>query len=159
MCLLLYHDNAHSHTSLCVREFLAKHNVGMLPQPPHSPDLAPADLSIVSEIKTPLKGYHFESIEIIKAVVTAAINEVPFKRPLKERTKRGRDYVRKIYRCSWRVLWRLLLLCTGIANKSFKNAFNVFWDATCNFKKSIFRLSIHALCGIVFLLLLVEISK
>ena len=41
---VLHLDNVPSHTSsLRVREFLAKHNVATLPQPPYSPDLAPAD--------------------------------------------------------------------------------------------------------------------
>jgi len=40
---VLHLDNTPSHTSLRVREFLAKHNVATLPQPPYRPDLAPAD--------------------------------------------------------------------------------------------------------------------
>ncbi|UYV63552.1 hypothetical protein LAZ67_2004636 [Cordylochernes scorpioides] len=40
---LLHHDNAPAHTSLSllVRDFLAKNNTLMMPQPPYSPDLAP----------------------------------------------------------------------------------------------------------------------
>ena len=37
---LLHHDNAPAHTSLLVRECLAKNNT-IMPQPPCSPDLAP----------------------------------------------------------------------------------------------------------------------
>jgi len=37
---VLHHDNAPSHASLLVREFLAKQTVATLPQPPYSPDLA-----------------------------------------------------------------------------------------------------------------------
>ncbi|UYV79502.1 CLCN2 [Cordylochernes scorpioides] len=40
---LLHHDNAPAHTSLLVRNFLAKNNTLMMPQPPYSPDLAPCD--------------------------------------------------------------------------------------------------------------------
>ncbi|UYV71165.1 hypothetical protein LAZ67_8001971, partial [Cordylochernes scorpioides] len=39
---LLHHDNAPAHTSLLVRDFLAKTNTLMIPQPPYSPDLAPS---------------------------------------------------------------------------------------------------------------------
>ncbi|UYV73875.1 hypothetical protein LAZ67_11001236 [Cordylochernes scorpioides] len=39
---LLHHDNAPAHTSLLVRDFLAKNNTLMMPQPPYSPDLAPS---------------------------------------------------------------------------------------------------------------------
>ncbi|UYV65192.1 hypothetical protein LAZ67_3003525 [Cordylochernes scorpioides] len=38
---LLHHDNAPAHTSLLVRDFLAKNNTLMMPQPPYPPDLAP----------------------------------------------------------------------------------------------------------------------
>ncbi|UYV83552.1 K02A2.6-like [Cordylochernes scorpioides] len=41
---LLHHDNAPAHTSLLVRDFLAKNNTLMMPQPPYSPDLAPCSL-------------------------------------------------------------------------------------------------------------------
>jgi len=39
----LHHDNVPSHTSFAVREFLAQHNITMLPHPPYSPDLALCD--------------------------------------------------------------------------------------------------------------------
>ncbi|UYV78693.1 hypothetical protein LAZ67_16002432 [Cordylochernes scorpioides] len=38
---LLNRDNAPAHTSLLVRDFLAKNNTLMMPQPPYSPDLPP----------------------------------------------------------------------------------------------------------------------
>ena len=38
---LLHHDNVSAHTSLLVRDFLAKNNAIMLPQPPYSADLTP----------------------------------------------------------------------------------------------------------------------
>ncbi|UYV61867.1 hypothetical protein LAZ67_1006888 [Cordylochernes scorpioides] len=44
---LLHHDNAPAHTSLLVRDFLAKNNTLMMPQPPYSPDLAPCDFFLV----------------------------------------------------------------------------------------------------------------
>ena len=37
-------DNALSHSSLIVTEFLAKHETKVIAQPPYSPDLAPFDL-------------------------------------------------------------------------------------------------------------------
>jgi hypothetical protein len=45
---VLHHDNAPSHASLLVREFLAKQTVATLPQPPYSPDLALPDFFFVS---------------------------------------------------------------------------------------------------------------
>jgi hypothetical protein len=37
-----HHDNASAHTSLLVHEFLVKHETTVVPQPPYSPELAPA---------------------------------------------------------------------------------------------------------------------
>ena len=44
----MLHDNAPSHSSYLVRDFLAKHATTVLPQPPYSPDLAPADFCFQS---------------------------------------------------------------------------------------------------------------
>jgi transposase len=38
---MLHHDKAPAHTSLLVHEFLAKHEMTVIPQPPYSPDLGP----------------------------------------------------------------------------------------------------------------------
>jgi transposase len=37
------HDNAPTHRSILVKDFLAKNNVTTLEHPPYSPDLIPAD--------------------------------------------------------------------------------------------------------------------
>ncbi|UYV62326.1 hypothetical protein LAZ67_2000108 [Cordylochernes scorpioides] len=55
---LLHHDNAPAHTSLLVRDFLAKNNTLMKPQPPYSPDLAPCDFFLFPKLKRPMKGRH-----------------------------------------------------------------------------------------------------
>lgn len=44
----LHHDNAPAHASLQIREFCAKNQMSVLPHPPYSPDLAPADFVFVS---------------------------------------------------------------------------------------------------------------
>ncbi|KAL1131440.1 hypothetical protein AAG570_011057 [Ranatra chinensis] len=64
----LGHDNAPSHTALRVREFQAKHNLAILPQPPYRPDMAPS---------VGLRGTRFGTIEAIQRVPTRALNEVP----------------------------------------------------------------------------------
>ncbi|UYV76804.1 hypothetical protein LAZ67_14002066 [Cordylochernes scorpioides] len=48
---LLHHDNAPAHTSLLVRDFLAKNNALMMPQPPYSPDLAPGSLVVMTSAR------------------------------------------------------------------------------------------------------------
>ncbi len=74
---LLHHDNAPSHTSLRVREYLAKHNLGTLPQPPYSPYPSPPDFFLFPRIKTVLKGHRFETTEDIQKAVTTFLNEDP----------------------------------------------------------------------------------
>ncbi|GFX84360.1 mariner Mos1 transposase [Trichonephila clavipes] len=38
---LLHHDNAPAHTSNLVQQYLSKHSIAQLRQPPYSPDIAP----------------------------------------------------------------------------------------------------------------------
>ena len=42
-----------AHSSLLVRNFLAKNNTVIMPQPPHSPDLAPCDFSCSQDWRDP----------------------------------------------------------------------------------------------------------
>lgn len=58
--------NSSAHTSLLVREFLAKNKTVIMPQPPNSPDLASADFFLFPKLKTPMKGKRFDTIEEIK---------------------------------------------------------------------------------------------
>ncbi len=54
---LLHHNNASSHTSLLVREFLAKNNTVMMLQLPYSPYMTPCDFFMFQKIKrTLMKG-------------------------------------------------------------------------------------------------------
>ena len=46
---MLHHDNAPAHASLLIRSYLAKHQTSVVPHPPYSPDLAPADFFSVSQ--------------------------------------------------------------------------------------------------------------
>jgi transposase len=64
--IFLHHDNAPAHASLLIRDFLAKHETTVLPQPPYSPDLAPADFFLFQKLKSTLKGQRFHSVEEIK---------------------------------------------------------------------------------------------
>jgi len=70
---LLHHDNAPSHTSFAVREFLAQH-ITTLSHPPYSPDLAPCDFFLFPKLKTHLKGHHFGTAENVEAAETRTLN-------------------------------------------------------------------------------------
>jgi len=76
---LLHHDNAPSHTCLLVHEHLAKNNLAMLPQPPYSRDLSPADFFLFLRIKGALKGRHFGTVNNMKEASTRALKVVPQK--------------------------------------------------------------------------------
>ena len=53
---ILHHDNAPAHRAVTTNEFLAKHNIPSLPQPPHSPDLAQCDFFLFPQLKKTMKG-------------------------------------------------------------------------------------------------------
>src|SRR5215469_3395240 len=63
---MLHHDNAPAHTLLLIREFSAKQETIVVPQPPYSPDLAPADFFLFPKLKSTLKGRRFQTVEEIK---------------------------------------------------------------------------------------------
>ena len=48
---MLHHDNARAHASLNIREFLTKHETTVVPHPPYSTHLAPAEFFLVPEIE------------------------------------------------------------------------------------------------------------
>ena len=74
---MLQHDNAPSHSSFVVRDFLAKHATTVLPQLPYPPDLAPADFFLFPKLKSTLKGRRFESFEAIKTNSLAHLRSIP----------------------------------------------------------------------------------
>ena len=51
---ILHRDKASAHTSMLVREFLAKNKAVIMPQPPFSSDLAPANFFLFPKLKTPI---------------------------------------------------------------------------------------------------------
>ena len=63
---ILHQNNAPGHTSIRECEFLAKIKTVIMPQPPHAPDLAPADFFLFPKLKAPMKGKCFATIEEIK---------------------------------------------------------------------------------------------
>jgi transposase len=60
---MLHHDNAPPHASLLIREFLAKQETIVMPQPSYSPDLAPAEFFLFPKLKSTLKGRRFQMVE------------------------------------------------------------------------------------------------
>ncbi|UYV80194.1 hypothetical protein LAZ67_18001973 [Cordylochernes scorpioides] len=73
---LLHHDNAPAHTSLLVRDFLAKNNTLMMPQPPYSPDLAPCDFFLFPKLKRPMKGRRYATLDEIKTASKEELKKI-----------------------------------------------------------------------------------
>ena len=59
-----------AHTSLLIRDFLAKNNIVIVSQPPYSPDLDSCDFFLFPKLKKPMR---FTTIEEIK---TASLEEL-----------------------------------------------------------------------------------
>ncbi|VEN44849.1 unnamed protein product [Callosobruchus maculatus] len=59
-----------------VREYLAKNNTVMVPQPPYSPDLAPCDFFLFPKLKRPMKGRRYATIEEIKTASKEDLNDI-----------------------------------------------------------------------------------
>ena len=68
-------DNVPGHTSLIVRQFLARNRVSVLNHSPYLPDLAPCDFSLFPKLK--LKGRFFDDIPIIQSASTQALEAIP----------------------------------------------------------------------------------
>jgi hypothetical protein len=74
---MFQHDNTPSHSSFLVRDFLAKHATTVLPQPPYSPDLAPADFFFFSFFKATVKSCGVVCTEAIKPHSLAHLRSIP----------------------------------------------------------------------------------
>ena len=63
----------HAGTS-CILHHLIFGQIPVLPQPPYSPDIAPADFYLFPKLKFSLKGHRFDSIEDIQANKERVLN-------------------------------------------------------------------------------------
>jgi hypothetical protein len=64
---LLHHDNAPSHNSVFTQQFLAKHEMAVIPHPTYSSDLLPCDFFLFPKMKLMLKRRRFDTNEEIQA--------------------------------------------------------------------------------------------
>ena len=73
---MLHYDNAPAHASLLIRSYLAKHQTVVVPHPPYSPDLAPANFFLFPKLKTTLKGRRFQTIGEIQENATIELRAI-----------------------------------------------------------------------------------
>jgi hypothetical protein len=72
----LHHDNAPSHTSLVVQQFLTEKSIPVITQPLYSPDLALSDFWLFPILKMGLKETHFATMEDIKSNAAAELRKI-----------------------------------------------------------------------------------
>ena len=63
--------------TLIIREFLMKHDTTVVPQPPYSPDLAPADFFFFPKCKSSLKVRRFQKVEEIEENLIQYLRAIP----------------------------------------------------------------------------------
>ena len=73
---LVHHDNAPTHTALRICQFLTSQGMTLVPYPPYSTDLAPADFFLFPQMKRDLKGRRFDTVEDVIAASTRALNSI-----------------------------------------------------------------------------------
>lgn len=73
---VLHHDNAPVHSALLIRDYCTKNGMTVIPQPPYSPDLAPADFFLFPKLKRPMKGKRFESVDEIQEKSLEQLNSI-----------------------------------------------------------------------------------
>jgi transposase len=64
----LHHDNAPAHSTALVQDFLAKHHIAQVCQPPYIPDLALCGLWLFPKLKSPLKGKRFVNVTVTQYI-------------------------------------------------------------------------------------------
>ena len=104
---ILHHDNAPTHTSLLVQQFLAKHGTTQFQQPPYSPDLAPCDFFLFPRLKKLHKGHRFEATEDIKRYSTKTLLDIPKEKFTKCFPKVAKT-VGEVCSCGRELCWRQL---------------------------------------------------
>ncbi|KAI6655725.1 Histone-lysine N-methyltransferase SETMAR [Oopsacas minuta] len=77
--VLLQHDNAPAHTSRRTLDEIQHLAFELLPYPPYSPDLAPSNYWLFSEMKRPLRGKRFSDFEHLRPAVNSWIQGTPEK--------------------------------------------------------------------------------
>ena len=81
---------ASSDASLLFHEFLTKHETTVVPRPPYSPDLAPADLFLFPKWKSSLKGHRFQTVEEIEENSIRDLRAVP-QNAFQDRSRNGKN--------------------------------------------------------------------
>lgn len=73
----LLHDNAPSHRSTLITDFMTKNHILSINHSPYSPDLAPCDFYLFGKLHLPMKGMRFADIPAIQKSCTDILRAMP----------------------------------------------------------------------------------
>ncbi|EGI70371.1 Histone-lysine N-methyltransferase SETMAR, partial [Acromyrmex echinatior] len=73
----LLHDNAPSHRSTLVTDFLTKNHILTINHSPYSPDMAPCDFYLFGKMHLFMKGKRYVDVEDIQRACTTILKDVP----------------------------------------------------------------------------------
>ena len=73
----LLRDNAPSHRSTLVTDFLTKNRILTINHSPYSPDLAPCDFYLFAKLHLPMKGMRYADIPAIQKACTNILRAMP----------------------------------------------------------------------------------
>lgn len=73
----LLHDNAPSHRSTLVTDFLVKNGILSINHSPYSPDMAPCDYFLFGRLHLPMKGKRYADVEAIQKASTIILKDMP----------------------------------------------------------------------------------
>ena len=73
----LLHDNAPSHRSTLVTDFLTRNRILTINHSPYSPDMAPCDFYLFGKLHLAMKEKHFASVEAIQKACTNILRDNP----------------------------------------------------------------------------------
>ena len=71
--VIILHDNATPHKTICLRDLLQRWRWELLEHPPYSPDLSPCEYDLIPKLKAPLHGHRFRTRDDIAITVRRLI--------------------------------------------------------------------------------------
>jgi transposase len=74
--LQLHLDNCRVHFLKVIEQFMTENQIGRVPHPPYSPDLALSDFWLFGHVKTSLVGQAFDEPEQLLEAITEFLNEI-----------------------------------------------------------------------------------
>jgi len=98
--------------ALLIRKFLTKHEATIVPQPPYSSDLAPADFFLFPKLKSSLKGRRFQAVEETEENSIRDFRAIP-QNTFQDALQNWKKTLEAVYQ-EWKgVLWRrqVWLIC------------------------------------------------